>query len=220
MDIMKKAIDWQSFSSNFESKFSRFFKQFKIATHAHDAYIHKVKGMPAISIFIKLFLLPFIKSNIYRNVVINQASDVKKDAVYDFLKSYKFNWRRFLLKLATSVFEYIDNLTDKHRDSVFIIDDSTIERKRSRKVELSARIYDHTHSRYVKGFKLLTFAWSDGASLIPLDFILRSSANSKNRFQESTKNIDKRTCGAIRRKEAITKTTDLIVPAIMMAISA
>ena len=78
MDITKKAIDWQSLSRNFESKFSRFFKRFKIATLAHDAYIHKTKGTSAFSIFIKLFLLPFIKSNIYRNVVINKSSDVKK----------------------------------------------------------------------------------------------------------------------------------------------
>ena len=220
MDITKKAIDWQSLSGNFESKFGRFFKKFKIATLAHDAYIHKAKGTSAISIFIKLFLLPFIKSNIYRNVVINKLSDVKKDAIYDFLQSYKFNWRRFLLKLSLSVFEYYNNLTDEGRDSVFIIDDSTIERKRSKRVELLAKIYDHTQSRYLKGFKLLTFAWSDGASLIPLDFILRSSANSKNRYQESTKIIDKRTCGAIRRKEAITKSTDLIVPAIKRALAA
>ena len=53
MDITKKAIDWQSFSENFESKFNRFFKGFKIATLAHDAYIHKAKGTSAISIFIK-----------------------------------------------------------------------------------------------------------------------------------------------------------------------
>ena len=72
MDIMKKAIDLQPFSRNFESKFSRFFKQFKIATIAHDTYIRKTKGTSAIFIFIKLFIIPFIKSNIYRNIVINK----------------------------------------------------------------------------------------------------------------------------------------------------
>ena len=220
MDITKKAIDWQSFSGNFESRFSRFFKQFNIATHAHDAYIRKTKGTTAISIFKKLFLLPFIKSNIYRNIVINCSSDIKKDAIYDFLRSCKFNWRRFLIKLSYSVYKYFDNLTDRNRESVFIIDDSTLERNRSKKVELLARIYDHTQSMFVRGFKMLTLAWSDGASLIPIDFILHSSSNPKHRYHESTKKIDKRTSGAIRRKEALTKTTELVVPVIQRALAA
>jgi len=218
MDITKKAIDWQSFSENFDSKISTFFKQFKIGTLAHDAHIYKTKGYPAIYIFIRLFLLPFIGTNIYREIVINDSSTIKKDAIYNFLSSYRFSWRKFLLKLAFHSFNFIDNLTNKNRDSVFIIDDSTIERNRSKKVELLAKVFDHSQSRFVKGFKMLTLAWSDGKSLIPLDFILRSSSKSENIYQESTKIIDKRTCGARRRKEAITKSTDLIVPMIERAL--
>jgi hypothetical protein len=111
-------------------------------------------------------------------------------------------------------------LTSKERESVLIFDDSTIERPRSKKVELLARVYDHTTGRFLKGFKLLTLAWSDGATLLPLDFALRSSANKKRRYQEVTKDIDKRTCGARRRQEAVTKSTELIEPMIERALKA
>ena len=70
MDITKKAIDWQSFSENFDLKISTFFKQYKIGTLTHDAHIYKTKGYSAISIFIRLFLLQFIGTNIYREIVI------------------------------------------------------------------------------------------------------------------------------------------------------
>ena len=93
MDITKKAIDWQSFSENFDSKICTFFKQFKISTLAHDAHIYKTKGYTAISIFIRLFLLPFIGTNIYREIVINDSSTIKKDAIYNFLSSYRFSSR-------------------------------------------------------------------------------------------------------------------------------
>ena len=64
-----------------------------------------------------------------------------------------------------------------------------------KKVELLARVYDYCTKRYLKGFRLLTLGWSDGASLVPLDFALLSSANEGNRYQGITKAIDKRSCG-------------------------
>jgi hypothetical protein len=57
-----------------------------------------------------------------------------------------------LLKLAFGVHEFIDGLTSKGRESVLILDDSTIERPRSKKVELLAKVHDHTTGRFLKGF--------------------------------------------------------------------
>ena len=119
------------------------------------------------TILLNIFVLPFIGKNI-------------------------FGWRRFLLKLAFGVHEFIDGLTSKDRESVLILDDSTIERPRLKKVELLAKVHDHTPGRFRKGFKLLTLAWSDGSTLLPLDFALRSSANKKQRYQEVSKDLDKK----------------------------
>ena len=49
---------------------------------------------------------------------------------------------------------------------------------------------------------------SDGASFLPLDFVMCSSAKAAKRLQYIRKVLDKRTCGYKRRLEAITKSTD------------
>jgi hypothetical protein len=55
----------------------------------------------------------------------------------------------------------IDELTSKARNPVLIFDDSTISRPRSKNVELLAKVFDHTTGRYLRGFRMLTMAWSD-----------------------------------------------------------
>ncbi len=46
-----------------------------------------------------------------------------------------------------------------------------------------------------------------------------SSTTEKNRYQNATKQIDARTCGAKRRKEAVSKSTDLIEPMLKRALA-
>jgi hypothetical protein len=95
---------------------------------------------------------------------------------------------------------------------VLVIDDSTYDRSHSKFVELLARVFDHCDRKYLKRFKTLTVGWTDGASFLPMDFVLLSSEKEKSRLQGITKNIDKRTCGYIRRKEAMTKATEQLEP--------
>src|SRR5512137_2666341 len=53
--------------------------------------------------------------------------------------------------------------------------------------------------------------WCDGVTFLPLDFVLRSSANAANRIQGILKkNLDKRTCGYKRRQEAMIKSTEAL----------
>jgi hypothetical protein len=65
---------------------------------------------------------------------------------------------------------------------------------------------------------MLTLGWSDGVSFVPLDHAVLSSTKEKHRVQGITKEMDKRTCGAKRRKEALTKSTDLILPMVKRAL--
>ena len=131
----------------------------------------------------------------------------------------RFSWRRFLLLVATRVLAMLQDLTSEERDGVMILDDSTIHRPRAKKVELLTRVFDHTENRFLKGFRCLSLCWSDGATLVPMDFALLSSAKEKNRFQGVTKQLDSRTCGAKRRKEAISKSTDLLAPMLKRALT-
>lgn len=141
-----------------------------------------------------------------------------KDAVYRFLNSPRHHWRRFLWLLSSAVVrKALWPLTGKDRQSVLIVDDSVFSRSRSKAVELLARVHDHTTHTYVRGFRMLTLAWSDGNSLIPFAFSLLSSANEANRLQPARHDLDKRSIGYRRRVEAVRKSPDVVVELIRQA---
>ena len=116
------------------------------------------------------------------------------------------------------LFVILSHFLDDSSEEVLIFDDSTYDRGRSKKVELLSRVFDHTTKKYLKGFRMLTLGWSDGNSFLGIDFALLSSTKEKNRYNEINADIDKRTCGYKRRKEAITKSTELLEPMVQRAI--
>lgn len=103
---------------------------------------------------------------------------------------------------------------------IVINDEVSFDRSRSKKVELLCRVLDHTSGRFVKGFRMLTVCWSDGASCLPMDFALLSSAEAKKRLCESQKTMDKRCCAWQRRKEATIKATDHLCEMVERILSA
>lgn len=187
-----------------------FFDNFSVGTLLNRCGVRKLKGVSPLAIFEAIFMLAFQGQNFYRGIVLNEKLGFKKDVAYDLLENPRYNWRRFLLQLVAKIVTVLDLLTSEEREKVLVVDDSDYDRGRSRTVELLARIYDHNSGKYLNGFKLLTLGWSDGATFLPLDFVLRSSANVASRIQGIKKALDKRTCGYRRRKEAMTKTTDLL----------
>lgn len=199
----------QQAARQLQGRLESFFDTFTVGTLLNTSGIRKIRGASPLAIFQSVFMLAFQGTNFFQGIVLNEELDFGKDAAYELLENPRYNWRSFMLKLASTVCRYFDLLTSEEREKVLIIDDSTNNRSRSRCVELLARIFDHNSGRYLNGFKLLQLGWSDGVSFVPLDFVLRSSANKKNRIQEITKKLDKRSCGHKRRKEAKTKSTEL-----------
>lgn len=128
-----------------------------------------------------------------------------KDAAYAVLKGARSNWRRLLLSVGIKLHLFFDRLTDENRESVLIVDDSTYDRSRSKKVELLSRVWDHSTGKFIKGFRMLTLCWSDGVSCLPLDFSLLSSSDTKKRLCENQKTMDKRCSAWKRRQEATVK---------------
>lgn len=133
--------------------------------------------------------------------------DFAKDTVYRFMKISQINWIRFTTILSGRIIkEAIVPLNSEKRANVLIIDDSMFERNRSKKVELLAKVYDHAKHAYKFGFRMLTLGWSDGNTFLPVNSILLSTDNKKNRINEAA-DMDKRTVGYKRRKLAQEKGT-------------
>jgi len=208
----------QTINSDKLGIFSDYFSSLKVGSMLNRSGIVKTKGASPLELFTIVFNLAFIGKNFFEGVVRNKKVDVGKDAVYNFLNSSTYNWRRFTILLSRKIYRIIKNLLDDSSEEVLIFDDSTYDRSRSKKVELLSRVYDHSTHKYLKGFRLLTLGWSDGNSFLGIDFALLSSAKKKNRYNEINSDIDKRTCGYQRRKEAITKSTIHLEPMIKRAI--
>jgi len=207
MDITRQHQERQE-AKRLQNRISSFIGDFHIGTLLNKSGIRKLRGVSPLTLFSVIFMLPFAGDNFYRGIVTNADLPFKKNAAYELLKNPCHNWRKFMLALVVQVTNYFSLLTSDTREKVLVFDDSTYDRSRSKVVELLAWIFDHNSGTKLKGFKLLTLGWSDGASFLPLDFILCSSAKAEKRVQGIKKELDKRTCGYKRRLEAITKSTE------------
>lgn len=196
-----------------------FFKKYKVSSLLKQSNFNKDKGVSCINIIKYIFIMVFSGKNLYR-ILESKHNFIpfSKDVIYRFLKSAYFNWEKFLMLLSSSIIiNTICPLTNKERTNVLIVDDSYYSRNRSKKVELLAKVRDHTDGRYKKGFRLLTLGWSDGNTFLPLAFNLLSSQNQKNRYNESNETIDKRTNGFKRRVASIKNTNDAMLALIKKA---
>ena len=92
-------------------------------------------GMTFPLIIVKsIFGLPFYGMNFFRGIVQNTELEFLKDAAYDLLKGSKYNWCKLLLLLTVKISIIIDAVTDKNREKVIIIDDSSYDKSRSKMV--------------------------------------------------------------------------------------
>jgi len=196
------------------------FDELEILKYLRKVGINKGFGYSCAYLFQLVFSLVFEGKNLFRLLQSKKAKDLpEKNAIYRFLNNPQYNWRRFLLVLSTFTIMKVSSLTRHDRPKVLIVDDSSYERNRSKKVELLARCFDHSSQkmRYYKGFSMLTLGWSDGATFLPIDFALLSSTNSQ--INGIDNRIDKRTSGYKRRVEALQKAPEVIPNMIKRALS-
>lgn len=186
------------------------FKEFKIGSLLNLSNISRTKGASPLELFSIIFNLCFQGKNLFEGVIRNKMIKLNKRHIYGFLNNSNYNWRKLLFLLSTRIYLIFKELNSNPNEEVLIIDDSTYDRSRSKFVELLSKVFDHNSSRFIKGFRLLTLGWSDGNSFLGLDFALLSSSKEKNRYCEADNQIDQRSCGSIRRKEAIQKSTVIL----------
>lgn len=186
----------------------RFFLRFHVSSALKASNAYKQKGVPVIEIFQYLFLLIFSNRSMYMCFITGKNTpSFAKDTVYRFMKMLQINWIRFTTILASRIIkEAIVPLDSEVRVNVLTIDDSMFERNRSKKVELLAKVYDHAKHTYKFGFRMLTLGWTDGCTFLPVNSILLSSENKKNRINEAN-TVDKRTVGYKRRQLSMEKGT-------------
>ena len=196
----------------------RFFSRFHVSSALKSANAYKTKGFPVIEIFQYLFLLIFSNRSMYMQLLTGRNTpSFAKDTVYRFMKMTQINWIRFTTILSSRIIkDAIVPLNSKHRVNVLIIDDSMYERNRSKKVELLTKVYDHAKHTYKFGFRMLTLGWSDGSTFLPVNSVLLSSENKKNRINEAT-SIDKRTVGYQRRQLSVQKATSVMLELLKQA---
>jgi len=208
-------------SEKCELPFARIFSTLKISQLLRNVGIKKSFGLSSLAVFQIVFNLVFEGRNLYRLLQSDRGQELPgKDVIYRFLNYPRYAWRRFLNVLSLTVVQHFDKLTSSNRVKVFIIDDSILDRNRSKKAELLARIRDHAIGRFVRGYNMLTLGWSDGFSFAPVDFVMLSSAKAKNRLCEMHENLDKRTNGYKRRAEALQRKPDAVIQMLQNALSA
>ena len=208
-------------NENTKNEFSHAIKELKIGKLLRQSNITKSCGIPAFEVFQFLLLLVFQGKNLFRFLNSKHKDQaVSKNTYYRFLNETSYNWKKFLSFLAVKVTTAFKLLTRPERVTAFVLDDSVIKRNRSKKVELLARIYDHTEHKYQRGFSMLTLGFTDGYSFVPIGFNMLSSANKSNRYQEMSDNIDRRTNGFKARRDSMLSKPEAAIKLIKEALNA
>ena len=216
---MNKSITQDTQNDNQISKtIRRFFIRFHLSSALKSANAYKKKGTPASVVFQYLFLLIFSNRSMYMNLLTGRNTPAfAKDTVYRFMKRIEINWIRFTTVLSSRIInEAIVPLDGEDGANVLIIDDSMFERNRSKKVELLAKVFDHAKHAYKFGFRMLTLGWSDGSTFLPVNSVLLSTDNKKNRINEANA-VDKRTVGYKRRQLSMQKGTSVMLELLKQA---
>jgi putative transposase len=71
-------------------------------------------------------------------------------------------------------------LVDKARGAL-IVDDSTLDKRRSKHIGLVTRHWSGKHKQVIRGINLITLMWADGDRKIPVDYRLFSKADGKTK---------------------------------------
>lgn len=214
-------INLQFITAIKELKISSLLKQSNIRKDSRSVLGDGGDKRTAFEIFQFLLLLVFEGKNLFRFLG-SKKQDLacSKSTYYRFLGNCHYNWRRFILLLSAKVTSYFSTLTKVDRVKCFVLDDSVIQRGRSKKVELLSFVFDHVINKTVRGFYLLTLGWTDGFSFVPVAFNMLASAKEDKRIVDANSGIDMRTNGAKVRKDAVMKKPEAAIALIRSALAA
>lgn len=139
----------------------------------------KKRGFKAKNVFQILFTMRFINfDNVHQlmQAGISKELSHKKDVLYDFLNNPCVDWARIVLLFAKQVLRIIDLKSednDPQAPRFLVVDDSLLP-KTGKKIETIGKVHDHSTQQYPLGMKMVTLAYSDGKSFVPLEFSMHN----------------------------------------------
>lgn len=213
--------DFEKQECKIQCEFGDAIRELQISKLLTQSNIKGKSGKSFYEVFQFLLLLVFQNCNLFHFLNSKkQDTAFSKNTYYRFLNNTSFNWYKFITLLSSKVIAYFDTLTRPERVMCLVLDDSVIERSRSKKVELLSYVFNHVIGKTVKGFNMLALGWTDGYSYIPVGFNMMASADAKKRLAEANSSIDKRSNGSKNRKDAVLKKPDAAIKMIHNALKA
>ena len=191
---------------------TRFINRFGIVKLLGDCGAYKDKGVPVRVILLYIFNLMFSPMSMYYQLKMGAFhEDFSKNTVYRFLGNIHMNWQLFMLRLSTIIIRHVVGLTeDKNNRYALLVDDTPLP-KCGKAMELVSRYFNHVTMGYDFGYRVLTLAWTDGVTIIPVRYSLLASSYDEKVRGRIRDDIDGRTLGARIRKLARTSMNDLTV---------
>ena len=191
---------------------ARFLKRFEIVRLLGECGAYKEKGVPIGVIILYIFNLMFSPMSMYYQIKMGAFhEEFSKNTVYRFLGNVHMNWHRFLLRLSSAVIRYIAGLTDDSNNRYALLVDDTPLPKCGRAMELVSKYFNHVTMGYEYGYRVLTLAWTDGITTVPVRYSILASSNDalvRGRIDAGT---DGRTLAGRICKMARTCANDLAV---------
>lgn len=135
------------------------------------------------------------------------------------LNDGRINWQRLTCLVGAAIIKHLRPYIDARRRFAFILDDTLFARDYSTKTELLARVFNHDDHVYQRGFRALTLAWSDGNTLLPVDYALMSSKSAAQRLGSPAKTTSGRSIAGQRRVQAQGKMNDVSVELLTQALA-
>ena len=208
------------FKSTSFSFASEIFSSMSLSSMLLAAGFYKTKGLTSVTLLVEAIcaIITAATPNAYiRHGKTYEAEKLTKSPFYRFLSLANVNWRKFLELVSLSAVKKTSKLTKKRSRKCLIIDDSNINRGRSKAVELMAKIFNHVDKRFEIGFTYLSLAWTDGFSTFPLDFALMSSQKDKYCFNKP-EHMDTRKSSDKGKKESRLSKPEVVLQMIKKAL--
>jgi hypothetical protein len=193
MNIIQHAQDYIIL----KNKISVFNQLIGLSKISRKLNYHRRSKLSLLSILSWFMVSIFQQRSLYRA---EKTKQFTTRTVRNVLNDARINWQRLTCLLAGGIIDYLRRIKtlDGRRKLAFVLDDTLIKRSFSKKTELLAKTYDHDRGKYLKGYRGLTLAITDGNTLLPVNYALMSSENQRNRIGSPARFTDLRTLAGHR----------------------
>ena len=191
---------------------SRFLERFHVVKLLGECGAYKEKGVPVRVILLYIFNLMFSPMSMYYQIKMGAFHEnFSKNTVYRFLENIHLNWHMFLLRLSTVIIRCVVGLTDDKDNRYALLVDDTPLPKCGKAMELVSKYFNHVTMSYEFGYRVLTLAWTDGVTTIPVRYSLLASSYDEKVRGTIRDDLDGRSLGGRIRKLARTSMNDITV---------